>query len=192
NGVNDGGFLTGDDSPNQRQSDNLITNNSLTYSGDQRLESADSLTYVTPPLQHDTEVTGQPLITLDASSTADDTDWVVKLIDVFPSSPPSASGPQSGYWEKVTQCQLKGTHRFGHQRAVPIPVNKKVHYAIRCLPTSQLFEAGHRIGIMISSGAAADRVPNPNPAINTVFHSTRATVPIAPRDNARVTGPPQG
>ncbi len=181
NGVNDGGFFAEPNSPNRPESDDLVSNNSPTYSGDQRLESADSLTYVTAPLKRDVEITGKPTITLDAASTADDTDWVVKLIDIFPSRPPSTSGPQSGYWEKATQCQLKGTHRFGHRRAVPIPVNEKVRYTITCLPTSQVFEAGHRIGVMISSAAAADRVPNPNPAINTVYHSTRVAVPIVPR-----------
>lgn len=154
--------------------------------GDQRLESVDSPTYLGESLVRDTEVTGPISMTLYASSTATDTDWVVKLIDVFPDGTTvSADEPQPGYWNLVTTGWLKGTHRSGHVTPEPIPVGQVVGYNVELRPTSYLFKAGHRIGIQIASADASRTVPNDNPATNTIWHTvtypSHVTLPIIPR-----------
>lgn len=163
--------------------------NDPTGAGDQRLESLDALSYVTEPLEADTEVTGPVMFTLFASTTSDDTDFVVKLIDVHPSDlvmPPMGSagpeGPQPGFWDLVTTGRLKGTHRNGHYVNEPIPVGEVVRYNIEMKPTSHLFKAGHRIGFMVASSDAAKTVPNPRPAMVEVSRAqltaTHITLPV--------------
>ncbi len=165
--------------PNRPTNENLVGFNDPTYSSDQRLESPEALSYVTEPLVDPVEVTGPISMRLDAASSSTDTDWVVKLIDVYP--PDTSEGPQPGYWNIVTTGWLKGTHRSSDVRPEPIPPNVEVGYSIKVWPTSYLFQPGHRIGLMIGSADAARRLPNPNPAVNTVFHSSTITLPVVPR-----------
>jgi hypothetical protein len=164
--------------PNTPSSQTLVGYNDPGHSGDQRLE-ADSLTYIADPLLNDMEVTGPLSATLYASSSAEDTDWVVKLIDVFPDTV-GTSGPQPGYRNLVTIGRLKGTHRNGHVKVERIPQGETIKYNIEVMPTSYLFRAGHRLEIQIASADASASLPNPNPAVNTIFHSSSITVPFAP------------
>lgn len=176
----DGYVPTSTTKPNRPATDNPVGYNDPAHSGDQRLEAPNSLSYVSEPLGEDTEVTGVVRALLDAASTSDDTDWVVKLIDVFPDSL-QTQGPQPGYWNLVTTGWLKGTHRNGHRVAEPIPAGDTITYQIRMVPTSYLFRAGHRIAIQISSADASRSAPNPHPAANTVYHSTSVFVPVVQR-----------
>lgn len=155
------------------QSDNVIVRNEPNGPGDQRLDAADSLVYLGDPLKRDTQVTGPINATLYASTTSRDTDWVVKLIDAFPDGATDpTTGPQPGYWGLATTGWLSGTRRDDIRKPVPIPVGKVLAYHVPLLPTSYLFKAGHRIGVMIASADASRTWPNPNPAVNTVFHDS--------------------
>ena len=158
----------------------LLAFNNPTGQIDQRLNAADSVTYVGPVLDRDVEVTGEPKVTLRASSTATDTDWVVRLVDVYPDG---SVVPQPGYWNLVETGWLKGTHRNGHRNPVPIPPGKTVTYEIDVWPTSYLFKKGHRIGLQIAS-ADPRTLPNLTPALNTVHRSgaspTFVEVPVRP------------
>ncbi|MGH7860315.1 MAG: CocE/NonD family hydrolase [Candidatus Binatia bacterium] len=165
---------------------NLVGANLPNCPGDQRLEAVDSPTHKAEPLAADVEMTGPITMTLHAASSVEDTDWVVKIIDVFPDDGPvDPASRQPGYWNLVTTGWLKGTHRNGHVTPEPIPVGEVVAYEIEIFPTSYLFRAGHRIGVQIASGDAARTWPNPVPAENSVHHSpahpSRVTLPILPR-----------
>lgn len=156
-----------------------------TTGSDQRLEQ-DSLQYLSPPLSEDTEVTGNITMKLWASTSSADTDFVIKLIDVFPSdgSGPSEAEPGPGHANLVTTGWLKGTHRDGHAKAKPIPTGEVVQYEIEVYPTSYLFRKGHRIGVLVASGDRSTH-PNPNPAVvdiqRTEIHPSHITLPIVPR-----------
>lgn len=159
--------------------------NSPNCPADQRLEAVDSLSYLGGALDQDTEVTGPISMTLYAASSATDTDWIIKLVDVFPDgSTFTPEAPQPGYWNLVTSGRLKGTHRNGHVVEEPIPVGQVVRYDVEFLPTSYLFRVGHRIAIQIASADASRTWPNPNPAMNTVSRSTsypsHITLPFIP------------
>jgi putative CocE/NonD family hydrolase len=169
--------------PNNAQNDTLLNNNLTT--GDQRLMTGpDAVTYESAPLNHDVEATGPITARLFAKTTASDTDFVFKLIDVFPDAAQSA-GPQPGFWNLVTLGNLKGTFRtykgqFAEQ--TPIPTGQVVQYDIEGKPTSYLFKAGHRIAVMIESSDSPRLFPNPNPAMVTILHSpqypSEITLPI--------------
>lgn len=175
----DGYVPTSNTKPNRATNDNVVGYNDPAHAGDQRLE-AGTLTYVGDVLTSETEATGVVRAALDAASSAGDTDWVIKLIDVFPDGV-GADGPQPGYWNLVTTGWLKGTHRDGHVREEPIPQGVTLTYDVRTLPTSYLFRAGHRIAIQIASSDASRSAVNPTPAINTVFHTTTLSIPVVLR-----------
>jgi predicted acyl esterase len=60
-------------------------------------DRTDVLTYMTPPLADPVRISGAPVVHLAASSSGTDSDWVVKLIDVFPDEVPSQ--PEMGGYQ---------------------------------------------------------------------------------------------
>jgi hypothetical protein len=162
--------------------------------GDQRLDPAGRLVYLGKPLKHNTEVTGPITATLYASTTAADTDFVVKLLDAEPEDGSGFDGTQAppGFWHEVQPGYLKGTYRSyksGYVKQTPIPVGKVVRYKIEVWPTSWYFKKGHRIGLTISSSDTLAAGPNPNPAQVTIYHSkkypSRITLPVIPKSATR-------
>jgi putative CocE/NonD family hydrolase len=162
--------------------------------GDQRLDPVGRVVYLGQPLKHDTEVTGPITATIYASTTAADTDFVVKLLDVEPSNPTSFDGKHAppGFWHEVQPGYLKGTYRSyksGYVKQTPIPVGKVVRYDIEVWPTSWYFRTGHRIGLTISSSDTLAAGPNTNPAQITIYHSKKypshITLPVIPKGATR-------
>jgi putative CocE/NonD family hydrolase len=143
------------------------------------------VTFASEPLTRDTEVTGPITARLFASTTARDTDFVIKVVDVFPDD---STTPQPGYWNHVSTGNIKGTFRSYKGRyatATAIPTGKVVQYEIQARPTSYLFKKGHRIAFIISSALVPKLMPNTLPAQVTIFHSAQypssVTLPIIPR-----------
>jgi putative CocE/NonD family hydrolase len=162
--------------------------------GDQRLEQGGKVAYLGQPLAQDTEVTGPITATIYASSTAADTDFVVKLLDVEPNDPTQVTGPHApgGFWHEVQPGYLKGTFRTyksGYVSPEPIPVGKVVKYEIEIWPTSWMFHKGHRIGLSVASSDSLAAGPNPNPAQVTIYHSAQypshVTLPVIPKGTTR-------
>jgi putative CocE/NonD family hydrolase len=162
--------------------------------GDQRLDPAGRVVYLGAPLTKDTEVTGPITATIYASSTAADTDFVVKLLDVEPNDPAGFDGKHAppGFWHEVQPGYLKGTYRSyksGYVKQTPIPVGKVVRYDIEVWPTSWYFRKGHRVGLTISSSDTLAAGPNTNPAQVTIYHSkqypSRITLPVIPTSATR-------
>ena len=112
----------------------------------------DVLVYSTPPLATDTEVTGPVSVTLYASSSAPDTDWTAKLIDVHPDG--TAANLNNGI--------QRASFRESSSAPTPIEPGKVYRYTITVWPTSNLFRAGHRIRLEISSSDFPQFDPNPN------------------------------
>jgi putative CocE/NonD family hydrolase len=103
----------------------------------------DVLVYRTEPLTGDTEVTGPIRVELYASSSAPDTDFTAKLVDIWP----------SGFTQRLADGMVRARFREGMRRPSLIEPGKIYHYSIDCWNTSQVFKAGHRIGLEISSSA---------------------------------------
>ena len=148
---------------------------------------SDVLMYVTPPLESDVEVTGPISLTLWASTSAPDTDFTGKLVDIYP----------DGYSRNLTDGIIRARYKDGTDQARPITPNEPTEYTINLWPTSNLFKAGHRIGLEVSSSnfPRFDRNLNTGhelgedaemqPAVQTIFHDpehpSRLTLPIVPR-----------
>lgn len=139
---------------------------------------ADVLVFQTPPLEEDLEVTGPIEVKLWVSSTAVDTDFTAKLIDVYP---PSSWYPR-GYALNLTDSILRLRYRNGRRSAEFLEPSEVATITITLYPTSNLFVRGHRIRLDISSSNFPRFDMNPNTgepigldrrrvvADNTVYH----------------------
>lgn len=103
----------------------------------------DVLVYSTEPLDSDTEVTGPVRMELYAASTATDTDFMVKLLDVWP----------NGYAQRLTDGMVRARFRDGMARSSLIEPGKVYRFTVDCWNTSHVFKRGHRIRVEVSSSA---------------------------------------
>ena len=119
---------------------------------------ADVLVFITAPLSADTEVTGPLSVRLWASSSAIDTDFTAKLIDVHP---PNADYPE-GFAMNLSDSILRMRYRDGFEKADLMTPGEVYEFVIDMPPTSNLFQKGHRICVDISSSNYPTYDPNPN------------------------------
>jgi len=122
---------------------------------------ADVLVYSTPPLGRDVEVTGWIRARLFAATSAVDTDFTALLADVDP----------SGYARFLTDGIVRARYRNSTARAEPVEPGKIYEYSIDLWATSNLFRAGHRIRLYISSS----NFPRFNRNLNTGESTLGAT-----------------
>jgi putative CocE/NonD family hydrolase len=110
---------------------------------DQRSLAAreDILVYQTAPLTERVEVTGNPVVELFAASSAPDTDWFVRLIDVAP----------NGLARDVSSGVVRARYRNGFDKPRFIKPGEVIKYTIRMSATSNAFLPGHRIRLDITS-----------------------------------------
>ena len=102
-------------------------------------ERADVLAFDSPPLAADLELTGPLSVTIQAATSAEDTDFVATLDDVFP----------NGYAHLVQQGIVRARYRDGGD--APVEPGKIVVYTIDLWATSYVVRAGHRLRLEISS-----------------------------------------
>lgn len=121
----------------------------------------DVLVFSTPPLERDTEVTGNISVELFAASSAVDTDFTAMIVDVDP----------SGYARFLTDGIVRARYRNSTERAEPIEPGRIYKYTIDLWTTSNLFKAGHRIRVYISSS----NFPRFNRNLNTGEATMRGT-----------------
>jgi putative CocE/NonD family hydrolase len=103
----------------------------------------DVLVYVTEPLTEDVEVVGPISVDLYAASSAPDTDFTAMLTDVWP----------TGFVQRLCDGIVRARFREGMASPTLIEPGKIYRYTIDCWNTAQVFKAGHRIGLMLSSSA---------------------------------------
>jgi putative CocE/NonD family hydrolase len=133
----------------------------------------DVLVYTSEPLEEDLEVTGTIEVTLYVSSDAKDTDFTVKLIDVYP----------DGRAYNIDETIQRVRFREGYDRQVFMEPGQIYELAISPMSTSSTFAEGHRIRIEVSSSNFPRFARNLNTggknydesegvvATNTVHHS---------------------
>jgi putative CocE/NonD family hydrolase len=147
----------------------------------------DVLVYTTPALEQDVEVTGPLEVHLWAVTTAPDTDFTAKLVDVGP----------GGYARNIQDGIIRARFREGCDAERPIQPGEAYEYIIDLGATSNVFKAGHRIRLEISSSnfPRFDRNPNTGgplaeetvlrTALQTILHDaghpSHILLPIIPR-----------
>ncbi len=110
----------------------------------------DVLTYSTGPLTDDITVAGKIVANLFASTSGTDSDWIVKLIDVYPDNyePEPA---MSGYQLMIAGDVFRGRYYKGWERATPIRANTAEKFQIAYPANDHTFKKGHRIMVQIQS-----------------------------------------
>lgn len=110
-------------------------------------ERPDVLVFQTEPLTEAVEVTGPLVVHLWISSDCPDTDFTAKLIDVYP---PSADYPD-GFAMNLTDGIIRCRYRDSWETPSPMTPGEVYRVTIEAFPTSNLFAAGHRIRLDVSS-----------------------------------------
>ena len=119
---------------------------------DQREASGrpDVMTYTTDVLTEPMKISGQPVAHLVASTSGTDSDWVVKLIDVYPDE--VASYPHLGGFQLMVSADiLRGRYREGFTTAKPIQANAPLLYKFDLPAANHVFLPGHRIMVQVQS-----------------------------------------
>lgn len=141
----------------------------------------DIIVFQTPPLEEDVTVSGELLAKLWVSSSAPDTDFTVKLIDVYPSSPKFPEG----FAMNIQDAVVRMRYRNGRIKADLINPGEVYEVELPLHSTSNLFKRGHRIRIDVSSSnfpridvnlnnGGPLGVPGPvRTAENTIHHDAR-------------------
>jgi putative CocE/NonD family hydrolase len=133
----------------------------------------DVLTYVSAPLTAPLQVAGQPMANLFASTSGTDSDWVVKLIDVYP--PEVAAQPElGGYQLAISMDIFRGRYRQGFDKPQAIPANKAEQYRFALPNVDHVFLPGHRVMVQIQSSWFPLYDRNPQTFVPNIFHARPA------------------
>ncbi len=121
---------------------------------DQRLIQGrnDILVFTGEPVEKDTEITGRILCKVFASTTAVDTDFTAKLVDVHP----------NGYAQILKEGIIRGRYRNSFKKQELLEPGKVYEYTIDLWSISQIFLKGHKIQVEISSSNFPKYDRNPN------------------------------
>ena len=147
----------------------------------------DVLVYTGAPLSQDLEVTGPIVLKLYAASSAPDTDFTAKLVDLRP----------TGYAQNIAEGVIRARFRESLSAPSLIKPSEVYEYTIDLWATSHVFKAGHRLRLEVSSSNFPRYDRNPNTghdfgvdaelqvAHQSVFHDSRyashLVLPLIPR-----------
>ncbi|HEY2573772.1 MAG TPA: CocE/NonD family hydrolase [Verrucomicrobiaceae bacterium] len=126
----------------------------------------DILVYQSEPLAAPLEVTGYPEVILHAASSAPDTDFFAKLVDVAP----------DGTNRDISSGMVRARYREGLERSQLLKPGEIVEYHFKLRPTSNEFQKGHRIRVDVTSSDFPNYDRNHNTAADP---NTDATLDIA-------------
>ncbi len=113
-------------------------------------DRADVVTYVSEPLTEPVRISGNPLVHLFASTSGTDSDWVVKLIDVYPDEY-YLQPEMGGYQFAVSMDIFRGRYRQSFSAPRAIVPNRPLEYQWALPAVSHTFLPGHRIMVQIQS-----------------------------------------
>ena len=116
---------------------------------DQRFvyEREDVISWQSELLEKDLCIAGNIIASLNASTSGTDSDWIVKLIDVYPENDPDMAGYQLMIADEV----LRAKYRNSYESPEPLISNKITHYEIDLNSRNHCFKKGHRIMVQIQS-----------------------------------------
>jgi putative CocE/NonD family hydrolase len=128
----------------------------------------DVLTYKTEPLTTAVRVSGRPEVNLYASTSGSDSDWVVKLIDVYPDT--VASDQKMGGYELAISLDIfRGRYRTSFEQPEAITRDKPLLYRFGLPMVNHVFMPGHRIMVQVQSTLFPLYDRNPQTFVPNVF-----------------------
>ncbi|HEY1549542.1 MAG TPA: CocE/NonD family hydrolase, partial [Kofleriaceae bacterium] len=137
---------------------------------DQRadVDRPDVISYTTDVLTAPVHVAGAPAASLFASTSGTDSDWIVKLVDVYPDED-AATPAMGGYELGVAMEIFRGRYVNGLDKPAPLPANQAVHYNFALPNVDHVFLPGHRIMIQIQSTWFPYYDRNPQTFVDNIF-----------------------
>src|SRR6266571_4331076 len=137
---------------------------------DQREASGrpDVLAYKSDVLKDPVKISGQPVVNLIASTSGSDSDWVVKVIDVY-TDEVAGDAKMGGYQLPVSMDIFRGRYRESLETPKPITPNEPLLYRWSLPTTNHVFLPGHRIMIQIQSSWFPLYDRNPQTFVPNIF-----------------------
>ncbi|NVD74138.1 CocE/NonD family hydrolase [Duganella sp. BJB488] len=136
-------------------------------------DRTDVLSYVTEPLKARLQIAGAAMVNLYASTTGTDTDWVVKLIDVYPDEVPSQ--PElGGYQLGIAMDIFRGRYRNSFEHPSPVAPGAVEKYRFALPNANHVFLPGHRVMVQIQSSWFPLYDRNPQTYVQNIFHAKPA------------------
>jgi putative CocE/NonD family hydrolase len=125
---------------------------------DQRFAASrpDVLVYKTDPLEDDVTIAGPITVRLSVSSTGTDSDWIVKLIDVYsgdyPNPEPNPAGVQMGGYQQLVRGEpMRAKFRNSFEKPEPLEPGKATKIKWVMPDVDHTFRRGHRIMVQVQS-----------------------------------------
>jgi putative CocE/NonD family hydrolase len=113
-------------------------------------------------------IAGEPIANLIAATTGTDSDWVVKLIDVYPDE--VAEQPKMGGYQLMISADIfRGRYRESLSKAEPIPANTPETYRFALPNANHVFLPGHRIMVQVQSSWFPLYDRNPQTFVPNIF-----------------------
>ena len=137
---------------------------------DQREASGrtDVLVFTSDVLTAPVAITGQPIANLVASTSGTDSDWVVKLIDVYPDE--VAGQPSLGGYQLMIAADIfRGRYRENFTTPKAIPAGQPLTYRFALPPANHVFLPGHRIMVQVQSSWFPLYDRNPQSFVPNIF-----------------------
>ena len=142
----------------------------------------DVLTYVSEPLKQPMKLSGEPIVHLIASTSGTDSDWVVKLIDVYPETnvkPGDTGGvfpgvigtatDMSGYELPIGIDIFRGRYRTSFEHAEAIKANVPLEYKFALPLVERTILPGHRLMVQVQSTLFPLYDRNPQRFVPNIF-----------------------
>jgi putative CocE/NonD family hydrolase len=133
----------------------------------------DVLTYTSAVLTAPLQISGIPTVNLYASTSGTDSDWVVKLIDVYPDIVPSQV-ELGGYQLGIAMDIFRGRYRESFSEPKAIPSNTVQNYRFSLPASNHVFLPGHRIMVQIQSSWFPLYDRNPQTFVQNIFFAKPA------------------
>ncbi len=130
----------------------------------------DVLTWQTDELKDDVTFAGQVTAKLFASTTGSDSDWIVKLIDVYPEKYPQG-WKLSGYELMIADEVFRGRFRNSFEKPEPITPNAITLFTIDLHTANHVFKKGHRIMVQVQSTWFPIIDRNPQKFVPNIFEA---------------------
>jgi putative CocE/NonD family hydrolase len=137
---------------------------------DQRAASGrpDVLAFVSPVLTTAVKISGQPAVNLVASTSGTDSDWIVKLIDVYPDQVPLQ--PAMGGYELMVAADIfRGRYRESFETAKALAPDTPLAYKFELPTANHVFLPGHRIMVQVQSSWFPLYDRNPQTFVPSIF-----------------------
>jgi len=137
---------------------------------DQREASGrpDVLAFASDVLKEPVKISGQPVANLIASTSGTDSDWVVKVIDVYPDEV-GGDSKMGGYQLMVSADIFRGRYRESFETARAIASDKPLLYKITLPTANHVFLPGHRIMVQVQSSWFPLYDRNPQTFVPNIF-----------------------